>query len=414
MSRCAPSGRTLTAGAAGLRLAIFTDTYSPQVNGVARTLERLAQAIEKRGGAVKIVTVTDPEAEQRASVDRWPSIPFWAYPQLRIALPSRTRALDVIESFKPTLIHATTEFGIGLAGLFAAREAGVPLVTSYHTHFKAYLEFYKLSFLDPIAWPYIRWFHNRGVRTFAPSAIVARELDEIGFDNVRVWSRGVDGDRFSPSFRTPAIRARLGASRPDQVLVMYVGRLAREKGIQVLLRAMHLVRERTGERTGERAGERAGDRVVFALVGDGPAERECRAGAPEGTVFTGKLTGRDLSEAYAAADLFAFPSITETFGNVVLEAMASGAAVIAPDIGATTEYATRETAVQFSAKDPVSLANEIMRLADDSALRGRVAAAGLTTAKARTWDSIFDLLVRDYREAVALSQTARDMSAMRR
>ena len=115
-------------------------------------------------------------------------------------------------------------------------------------------------------------------------------------------------------------------------------------------------------------------------------------------MFTGKLTGRELSEAYAAADVFAFPSITETFGNVVLEAMASGVAVIAPDIGATTEYATCETAVQFSAKDPASLATEVIRLADDAALRARISAAGLAMAKVRTWDSIFDRLVRDYRE----------------
>lgn len=370
----------------GLRLAIFTDTYPPQVNGVARTLARLAEAIEARGGAVRIVTVADPDASEHATVDRWPSIPFWAYPQLRIAAPSRQRAMDVMEQWKPTLVHVTTEFGVGLAGLFAAREAGVPVVSSYHTHFKAYLEFYRLSMLEPMAWPYFRWFHNRGVRTFCPSGIVARDLVANGLENVRVWSRGVDASRFSPSFRSAAMRDRLGVVRPDQTLVVYVGRLAREKGMQVLLKAMHQVQQRIG------------DRVVLALVGDGPAENECRATAPVGTVFTGPLTGRELSEAYAAADIFAFPSITETFGNVVLEAMASGVAVIAPDIGATTEYATRETAVQFSAKDPASLAAEVVALAVDPKARARVAAAGLATAKARTWDSIFDGLVRDYRE----------------
>ena len=404
----AAAGERLTAAdrttsAAGLRLAVFTDTYPPQVNGVARTLERLVQAVEQRGGEVRVATVADPAADPAADpdrqIDRWPSIPFWAYPQLRMSSPSRQRALDLIEGWRPTLIHVTTEFGVGLAGLFAAHETRVPVVSSYHTHFKAYLEFYGLSMLDRVAWPYIRWFHNRGLRTFAPSRIVARELEEHGIENVRVWSRGVDGERFSPSLRSSAMRERLGATG-DTPLVVYVGRLAREKGMHVLLEAMRIVRERTG------AG------IAFALVGDGPAESECRAAAPEGTVFTGKLTGRELSEAYASADIFAFPSITETFGNVVLEAMASGVAVVAPDIGATTEYATAESARQFSAKDPESLAAAILQLAADAGARSQLATAGLATARSRTWDSVFDGLVRDYREVAAVSQTKREMSAI--
>jgi len=378
---------------------VFTDTYPPQVNGVARTLEQLVRAVEQRGGQVRIATVADPEAGPDDRIDRWPSVPFWAYPQLRMTAPSRQRALDLIEGWQPNLVHVTTEFGVGLAGLFAAREARVPVVSSYHTHFKAYLEFYGLSMLDRVAWPYIRWFHNRGLRTFAPSRIVARELEQQGIDNVRVWSRGVDGGRFSPNLRSAAMRQRLGATG-ETPLVTYVGRLAREKGMHVLLGAMHIVRARAG--TG----------VAFALVGDGPAEAECHASAPDGTVFTGKLTGRELSEAYASADIFAFPSVTETFGNVVLEAMASGVAVVAPDVGATTEYATRESALQFSAKDPESLAAAILRLASDTATRSRLAAAGLETARERTWDAVFDRLVRDYRDAIATPHTAREMSAI--
>lgn len=403
----AAPGRTNTApggwpvSAEGLRLALFTDTYPPQVNGVARTLERLTQAIEARGGAVRVATVSDAAAVNDSRTERWPSIPFWAYPQLQMAAPSRQRALDLIEGWRPTLVHVTTEFGIGISGLFAAAESRVPVVSSYHTHFKAYLEFYGLSLLDHVAWPYLRWFHNRGLRTFAPSGMVARELEAHRIANVRVWSRGVDGSKFSPSFRSSAMRERLGA-RGDAPLVVYVGRLAREKGIQVLLSAMRLVRER------------AGRDVAFAFVGDGPAEAECHAGAPEGTVFTGKLVGRELAEAYASADIFAFPSITETFGNVVLEAMASGLAVIAPDIGATTEYATTDTALQFPAKDPESLATAMLVLARDQVARARLSAAALATARERTWDRIFDRLVLDYREAVAVSQTAREIPAMRR
>ncbi len=377
--------------AEGLRLAVFTDTYAPQVNGVARTLERLARAVEARGGQIAVATVTDPEAPDRSEITRLPSVPFWAYPQLRMAPPARTRALDLIEQFRPSLIHVATEFGVGLSGLLAARESGTPVVTSYHTHFKAYLEFYGLSILDRVAWPYLRWFHNRGARTFAPSGIVARELETHGITDVRVWSRGVDGQRFSPTHRNAAMRARLGAT-DDMPLVVYVGRLAREKGIHTLLEAMRIVR----------AG--AGDRVAFALIGDGPAEAECRAAAPDGTVFTGELTGGALSEAYAAADIFAFPSITETFGNVVLEAMASGVAVIAPDVGATTEYATNVSARQFRAANATSLAEAIGALVASPDARARVATAGLGVARARTWDAVFDRLMADYREVVPVSR----------
>ena len=173
---------------------------------MARTLERLTQAIESRGGAVRIVTVADPEAGPDPRVERWPSVPFWAYPQLRMAAPSRRRARDVIERWKPTLVHVVTEFGVGLGGLLAARDAGVPVVSSYHTNFQAYLEFYRLGALDRVAWPFFRWVHNRGRRTFAPSAYVARDLEAHGSR----FARRID---FSATFcgSTPArTRARRG------------------------------------------------------------------------------------------------------------------------------------------------------------------------------------------------------------
>ena len=375
--------------ASGLRVAIFTDTYPPQVNGVSRTLERLVGAIEARGGAAQVVTVDDPDAAADRRVERWPSVPFWAYPQLRLAAPSRHRALDLVERWKPTLIHSATEFGMGLGGLIAARATRVPFVTSYHTHFTAYLRHYNLSALDRIGWPFLRWFHNAGRRTFAPSEIVRRELADHGFRETRIWSRGVDPARFSPSFRSPALRAHLGAT-DDTVLVVYVGRLAPEKGIDVALDGMRIVLER----------QSPPGRVVFALAGDGPAEARCRRKAPPGAIFVGKLEGRALSEFYASADVFVFPSITETFGNVVLEAMASGLALVAPDWGATTELATTERALQFPASDPAALADRVERLVADPALRRRLSAAALAAAELCTWDAVFDRLLADYREAI--------------
>ena len=369
--------------ASALRLAIFSDTYPPQVNGVSRTLERLVAAVEARGGTALVVTVDDPAAEDDARVERWPSVPFWAYPQLRMAAPQRNRALDLLARWRPTLVHSATEFGIGLSGLIAAREARLPFVSSYHTHFTAYLRHYKLTALDAIGWPFLRWFHNAGLRTFAPSEIVRRELEENGFLNTRVWSRGVDRGRFDPSFRSNEWRARCGAG-DDTVLVTYVGRLAPEKGIDVAMEGMRRVMERYGTR------------VAFALAGDGPAEDRLRATAPPGTFFAGRLGGRDLSAFYASADVFVFPSITETFGNVVLEAMASGLALVAPDWGATTELATPDRALQFPASDPAALADRVGRLIDDPALRRSLAAAALAEARTHTWDDVFDRLVREY------------------
>ncbi|HEY2850514.1 MAG TPA: glycosyltransferase, partial [Gemmatimonadaceae bacterium] len=308
------------------------------MNGVAPTLARLVKAVESRGGAVRVVTVSDPDAAPDPQVDRWPSIPFWAYPQLQMAAPRRALALDVIEKWKPNLIHSTTEFGVGLGGLIGARESRVPFVSSYHTHFTAYLRHYKLTVLDAIGWPFLRWFHNAGRITWAPSEIVRCELEENGFARTRVWSRGVDPAQFHPRFRSNELRRRLGVA-DDGLLIAYVGRIAPEKGIDLALEAMRGIMQRHGAK------------VSFALAGHGPDEARCRAAAPDRALFMGRLTGRALGEFYASADIFVFPSITETFGNVVLEAMASRLALVAPDWGATTELATAETSLLFRAGD---------------------------------------------------------------
>ena len=375
--------------ARGLRLALFTDTFAPQVNGVTRTLERLVSAVESRGGAVHIETVEVPEAAFDPRIHRSGSIPFWAYPQLRIAAPSARRAAERIAHFGPTLVHATTPFGVGLAGRAAARELGIPLVTSYHTSFSAYLAHYGLQTLDRVAWPFLRWFHNSGRRTFVPSRVVAQELAGQGFEALRIWSRGVDPSRFAPRFRSAAMRARMGATEGTFV-VAYVGRLAPEKGIDTAMEAMRLVLARHP------------GRVRFVLAGDGPAEARCRAMAPEGTWFAGALSGEELSAFFASADAFLFPSTTETFGNVVLEAMAAGLPVIAPDAGATTEFAHERTALTVPGGDAHAMAGRVEWLLRDTMLRHTLRSAGLAEAAGRTWDAVWDRLVGDYRVAAEL------------
>lgn len=379
----------------GIRLALFTDTFPPQVNGVARTLERLAGAVRERGGEVRVFTTTDPDAgEERPDVVRFPSLPFWAYPQLRLSAPTARRAEKELRAWGATLVHVATPFGIGLAGRAAARALGVPLVTSYHTSFSAYASFYRLGALSNPGWAFLRWFHNSGLRTYVPTRAIAGEIEAHGFERVAIWSRGIDGHRFSPAYRSDEVRRSLGAC-PDDLLVTYVGRIAIEKGLDVAVEAMRRVRARA-----------EGRRIVFAVAGGGPYEAQMRTLAPEGVHFAGMLGGDTLSRFYAAGDLFVFPSLTDTFGNVLLEAMASGVPVLGADAGPTCELlgADDETTMRgalFAGGDATAMAEGILALAADPARRALLRERGLLFAARNSWGAVFDGLVRDYRAAMA-------------
>jgi glycosyltransferase involved in cell wall biosynthesis len=370
------------------RLALFTDTWVPQVNGVARTLDRLVNECHARGIETLVVTPEDTDAvTPTPGVTRWPSRAFWAYPQLRMSTPSPSRALALLQQFRPSLVHLATPFGVGLSGRRAARTLGLPLVTSYHTHFTAYLRHYRLQALDTISWPSLRWFHNGGRQTYAPTSIVARELTARGFHGVRVWGRGIDTARFSPAHRSEALRASIGCA-PDCCLVSYVGRLAPEKGIDVAMEAMAPLLAADPER------------LRFLVVGDGPAEQRLRADAPPGVVFLGRREGAALAEAYASADVFLFPSTTETFGNVVLEAMASGLAVISHHEGPTTEFAHSGTALPVNVQSADAIRSAVRTLLHDPWRRRQLGEAARTEALHRGWSSVWNTLFDDYRSAL--------------
>lgn len=370
-----------------MRLAICTDTYPPHMNGVAAALGRLAHAIRERGGEVRVVTTSDPRAPAAESdVRRWPSIPFWAYPQLRVAAPPPGPLSRELAAWGPTLVHVATPFGVGLAARRAAIALGVPMVTSYHTSFSQYAAFYRLGKLSQPGWSFLRWFHNSGLRTYCPSNSIRDELTAQGFRNTRIWSRGVDMTRFSPARRSTEMRARFGAD-PDTIVVAYIGRIAAEKGLAVAAAAMRRL---------------AADAPVrFVIVGEGPYENKLRALAPAGTVFTGRLSGDALSEAYASADIFMFPSTTDTFGQVLLEAMASGLPVVAADAGPTREILGADAGALFPPGDDSQLAAQLRRLAGDADARARMSAAALRAASDRSWKSVFDDLVRDYNAVTA-------------
>jgi len=379
-----------------LRLALFTETYPPQLNGVSRTLERLVRAVRARGGDVRVYTTTDPGvATVERDVWRRPSIPFWAYPELRLSAPIAGRVIGDVRAFGPTLIHAATPFGMGLTGRAAARTLRIPFVTSYHTSFSDYARFYRLGALSRIGWSYLRWFHNSGRRTYVPTHAIADELAEYGFERLAVWGRGIEAHRFNPGWRSAEVRRRLGVD-DRAILVSYVGRLAIEKGLDVALAAMHRLADQAPERA-----SRGEPRLVFALAGDGPYAAYCRANAPEGTQFTGRIEGEALSAFYASSDLFIFPSTTDTFGNVLLEAMASGVPIIAADVGPTRELLAGGGGILIPPGDPVALTAAITSLAADPARRRALGAAGVASTAGASWDDIFDALLADYARVIA-------------
>ncbi len=376
-----------------LRVALFTDTHRPQLNGVTRTLDRLERAIAARGGEVRVWTAGASGPRGGEPVHDLPSVPFWAYPELRIALPDAARAGRELRAWRPDLVHVATPFGVGLTGRAAARRLGIPLVSSYHTSFSAYARFYRLGLLARPAWAYLRWFHDAGRRTYAPSDATARELRAHGFRRVAVWSRGVEIDRFHPSHRSDELRRQLGAL-DGRVVVGNVGRVAREKGLDTMLDAMHrLDRESPG-------------RYVFAFAGDGPYLPTLRRAAPPSARFMGRLEGQALSRFFASLDLFVFPSTTDTFGNVLLEAMASGVPVLAADAGPTRALVSAQRGLLYFPGAGANLAAGIRAAFEQPERLAAIRAAGTTFAAERGWDRIFDDLIADYRTAIAEAGTA--------
>ncbi len=328
-------------------------------------------------------TTSDPAVSEMDDIRRWPSMAFWAYPEHRLALPTQPRVRRELRAWRPTLVHAASPFGMGLAARAAARGLRVPFVTSYHTNWSAYSTFYRMGALSGAAWRYLRWFHNGGARTYCPTRAVQQELAGHGFSGTALWGRGVDRALFNPLHRSQSLRDRLGIA-DDSLLAIYVGRLGAEKGLDVALTAMHGVHRAVGQR------------VRFAIAGDGPYGETARRVAPADTIFMGRLTGHDLSAFYASADLFVFPSTTDTFGNVLLEAMASGVSVVAADSAPTRELLANRRGLTFPAGDSGALACLILELADAPERRTTFAHRALHFARRCTWERVFDALITDY------------------
>jgi len=376
-----------------MRIAFFSEVYWPMVSGVSLTLDRLVDALKARGHAVRVYSATYPLHGQadRREVHRSPSRPLFLSPEVQWAFPDQAAIRDDLAAFGPDVVHLLTEFPIGVAGLRAARALRIPVVASAHTDYERYATRYGLSWAIGPGWHYLRWFYQQAYRVLAPSENYRGRLRARGVARTGVWTRGVDADRFHPRFRSESYRAGCQAG-PNDMLITYVGRLAPEKNLGVLLDAW------------ERLGDRR-DTARLAFVGDGLMAPEIRQRILPGVTLQGVRRGDALAEAYASADVYAFPSATETFGNSLLEAMASGVASIAVAAGGVLDFATHcANAWLVPPDDPAALAHALDRLIQDRPLRTRLAQQGRQTAEGRSWDAIDDQLLEQYAEAVTMSR----------
>lgn len=370
-----------------MRIALFTETFVPKVDGIVTTLCQTVRQLKSLGHEVLIIApdggVSEFEQCRIAGV-RGRAFPF--YPELRLSFP-RSWLRHLLQEFRPDVIHAAEPALLGLAALYysGGRSGGAlraPLVISYHTDLPKYLAYYDLNFLEPCIWPLLRLRHRRATLTLCTSDAMVRELEEHGIARVALWPGGVDAERFRPERRSQAMRARLTDGHPESPLLFYAGRLSPEKGIE-----------------GLRSVLRSAPGVRLALAGDGPHRRALEQhfqGFP--VHMAGFLHGEELEAAFASSDVFVMPSRTETLGLVVLEAMASGVPVVAARAGGIPEMID-DSVNGFLFDDERQAAEQVKRLIANAEQREAIGRAARTAALDWGWKMATRRLVEHYETA---------------
>lgn len=369
-----------------MRIAIYAATFVPNKDGVAKTLHELVRTISKDGHEMAIWSsdvTEDMVKEHRVNIT--PSLPVFAYPAYRFGFfrPKNTKELDNIG---PDIIHISTPDVAGLFFLRYGRKRGIPISSVFHTDFPSYMKYYHVGFLEPLLWTYLKHFYNACDIVLVPTEDIKTRLVKKGIRNIEIWSRGIHLERYNPSNRSQEFRRRNGIG--DEVVFLFSGRFVHYKGLDILIS------------TYQRLMKEYGVRIKFLVIGSGPEEQRLKKRMPD-AIFPGYLTGLDLYQAYASSDIFLFPSTTETFGNVVLEAMASGLPCIVSNKGGCQEIVT------ISKGGLVSLSNDVdsfflncERLLNNIELRHELRKNALAFSKTMSWDKINGELLKRYTEII--------------
>lgn len=307
---------------------MVTETYPPEVNGVAITVGRMAEAMRQRQHHVHLVRPRQHKQDVAVQEEGYAEtlvagMPLPGYPGLKSGLPAKGKLLRLWQQLRPDVVHIATEGPLGWSAMSAARELGIPVATDFHTNFHNYSQHYGVGWLNKSIAAYLRHFHNKTGCTMVPTAELQQELIRSGYKNVEVVSRGVDTELFHPRKRSTELRLQWGATE-DTPVVMLVSRLAAEKNLHVVIQAFGQMLVVSPD-------------AILVMVGDGPARAALQQQHPR-AIFAGMRTGEDLAAHFASGDLFLYPSLSETYGNVTVEAMASGLAVLAYDYAAARQH----------------------------------------------------------------------------
>jgi glycosyltransferase involved in cell wall biosynthesis len=346
-----------------MRFAIVTETYPPEVNGVALTVQSLEHGLRALGHEVALVrprqaSAPDPYDETAMVVDG-AALP--RYPGLRFGFPAGRRLLERWRTLRPDAIYVATEGPLGWSAVRTARQLGIPVATGFHTRFDDYVARYGAAFLTPFVFAWLRRFHNQAQATLVPTQELAEFLRARGFIRVELLRRAVDTTAFDPLHRDMSLRAQWGVDARGLVAI-HVGRIAPEKNLDLAVRAFRSLQVRQPD-------------ARFVFVGDGPSRATLQATNPD-FIFVGVQRGEALARHFASGDLFLFPSLSETFGNVTLEAMASGVATVAYDYGAAREHLRHgEHGCAVPCGDETAFIAAAERLASEPELRRHLGAA---------------------------------------
>jgi glycosyltransferase involved in cell wall biosynthesis len=382
---------SFSASAPSLRIAIVTETFPPEVNGVAMTLGRIVDGLLKRGHVVQLIrprqAIETPSAafvglDEVLSV----GLPVPAYGELRFGLPAKRRLTNLWKEKRPDVVHVVTEGPLGWSAVAAARALQLPITSSFHTNFQSYSQHYGVGLLKKPIDSYLRKLHNRTQATMVPTRAMAVELQSRGYKSVMLMSRGVATELFRPERRSPELRASWGAE-PGTLVVVHVGRMAKEKNLPLVISAFRAIQSKV-------------PKAKMVFVGDGPMRKQVELSFPE-AIFSGMRIGEELAAHYASGDLFLFPSLTETFGNVVPEALASGLAVLSYDRAAANELIVDgHNGVLVSDTDELSFVTAAVALASDPAKIEKIRQVAPASVAHVGWDAVHDTFVKTISDVI--------------